>query len=87
MNKNEDNIDQGLRLLAPFARIFTKVTGNGPWLDGYVANLPPVPGPRHDGHHPMSSRVRGLNPMPAGANVPRFRTAATWGRGAYWGRR
>jgi phospholipid/cholesterol/gamma-HCH transport system substrate-binding protein len=45
LNKNEDNIDQGLRLFEPFVRLFTNVTGNGPWLDGYVANLPPVPGP------------------------------------------
>jgi phospholipid/cholesterol/gamma-HCH transport system substrate-binding protein len=45
LNKNEDNIDQGLRLFEPFVRLFTNVTGNGPWLDGYVANLPPAPGP------------------------------------------
>jgi phospholipid/cholesterol/gamma-HCH transport system substrate-binding protein len=43
LNKNEDNIDQGLRLLEPFVRLFTNVAGNGPWLDGYIENLPPVP--------------------------------------------
>jgi hypothetical protein len=23
-------------------RLFTNVTGNGPWLDGYISNIPPV---------------------------------------------
>jgi phospholipid/cholesterol/gamma-HCH transport system substrate-binding protein len=41
LTKNEADIDSALRLLAPFVRVFTNVTGNGPWLDGYVMNLPP----------------------------------------------
>ncbi len=45
LKRNEDNIDQGLRLLAPFVRVFTNVTGNGPWLDGYIQNMPAVPRP------------------------------------------
>jgi hypothetical protein len=24
--------------------VMTNVLGNGPWFDGYIANLPPVPG-------------------------------------------
>jgi phospholipid/cholesterol/gamma-HCH transport system substrate-binding protein len=45
LNKNEDNIDKALRLYAPFARLFADVSGNGPWLDGWIQNVPPVPAP------------------------------------------
>ncbi|HYG93643.1 MAG TPA: MCE family protein [Nocardioides sp.] len=44
INKNEDNLDNSLRLLAPFARVFASTLGGGPWFDTYVYNLPPVPG-------------------------------------------
>jgi phospholipid/cholesterol/gamma-HCH transport system substrate-binding protein len=43
LNKNEDNIDNGLRLMAPFYRVFTNTLGNGPWFDTYIQNLPPAP--------------------------------------------
>jgi phospholipid/cholesterol/gamma-HCH transport system substrate-binding protein len=43
LNKNEDNIDNSLRLLAPFYRVFASTLGNGPWFDVYIQNLPPVP--------------------------------------------
>lgn len=43
INKNEDNLDDSLRLLAPFYRVFASTLGNGPWFDTYVYNLPPVP--------------------------------------------
>ena len=45
LDKNEDNIDRALRLYAPFARLFADVSGNGPWLDGYIQNVPPAPAP------------------------------------------
>jgi phospholipid/cholesterol/gamma-HCH transport system substrate-binding protein len=45
LNKNEDNIDNGLRLLAPFYRVFANTLGTGPWFDTYIMNLPPLPGP------------------------------------------
>ncbi len=45
VQKNEDNLDRSLTLLAPFYRVFANVFGNGPWWDTYVSNLPPVPGP------------------------------------------
>jgi len=44
LKKNEDNLEAAVRTLAPFARNFAAVTGNGPWLDGYIFNLPPLPG-------------------------------------------
>lgn len=43
LNKNEDNIDNAIRLAAPFYRVFANTLGNGPWFDTYIQNLPPVP--------------------------------------------
>jgi phospholipid/cholesterol/gamma-HCH transport system substrate-binding protein len=45
LNKNEDNIDNSIRLMAPFYRVFANTLGTGPWFDTYIMNLPPVPGP------------------------------------------
>ncbi len=46
LNKNEDNLDNSLRLMAPFYRVFANTLGNGPWFDTYIQNLPPVPAVR-----------------------------------------
>ncbi len=43
LNKNEDNLDNSLRLMAPFYRVFANTLGDGPWFDTYIQNLPPVP--------------------------------------------
>ncbi|HYH35655.1 MAG TPA: MCE family protein [Nocardioides sp.] len=43
LNQNEDNIDNSLRLMAPFYRVFANTLGNGPWFDTYIQNIPPVP--------------------------------------------
>ncbi len=43
LNANGDNIDNSLRLMAPFYRVFTNTLGNGPWFDTYIENIPPVP--------------------------------------------
>ncbi|WP_141015365.1 MCE family protein [Nocardioides sambongensis] len=45
ITKNEDNLDNSLRLMAPFYRVFASTLGNGPWFDTFIYNLPPVPGP------------------------------------------
>lgn len=45
INKNEDNLDSSLEMLAPFYVEFANVFGNGPWWDTYIANMPPVAGP------------------------------------------
>lgn len=45
--KNQSNLDESLRLLAPFYRVFANTLGSGPWFDTFIANLPPtfaVPG-------------------------------------------
>ncbi len=41
--KNQNNLDQSLRLMAPFYRVFANTLGTGPWFDVYIANLPPTP--------------------------------------------
>jgi phospholipid/cholesterol/gamma-HCH transport system substrate-binding protein len=41
--KNQSNLDESLRLMAPFYRVFTNVLGSGPWFDTWIANLPPLP--------------------------------------------
>ena len=43
LNKNEDNIDNSLRLMAPFYRVFANTLGTGPWFDTYIQNMPPAP--------------------------------------------
>lgn len=42
LNKNEDNIDDSIRLMAPFYRVFSNTLGSGPWFDTYIQNLPPT---------------------------------------------
>jgi phospholipid/cholesterol/gamma-HCH transport system substrate-binding protein len=44
LNKNQDNLDESLRLMGPFYRVFANTLGNGPWFDTYIQNLPPVGG-------------------------------------------
>jgi phospholipid/cholesterol/gamma-HCH transport system substrate-binding protein len=39
---NQSNLDESLRLLAPYLRYFTNLTGNGRWFDGTFAGLLPV---------------------------------------------
>ncbi len=41
LETNSANLENGLRLLAPFARVFANVVGNGRWFDAYICNLDP----------------------------------------------
>ncbi|MFL6174019.1 MAG: MCE family protein [Marmoricola sp.] len=43
LKKNQSNLDNSLRLLAPFYRVFTNTLGTGPWFDTWISNLPPLP--------------------------------------------
>ncbi len=43
LGKNEDNLDNSLRLMAPFYRVFANTLGTGPWFDTYIQNFPPAP--------------------------------------------
>lgn len=42
LNKNEDNLDNSLRLMAPFYTVFANTLGTGPWFDTYIQNMPPA---------------------------------------------
>ena len=42
LNKNQQNLDNSLRLMAPFYRVFPNTLGTGPWFDTYIQNLPPA---------------------------------------------
>jgi phospholipid/cholesterol/gamma-HCH transport system substrate-binding protein len=44
LRRNQDNLDNSLRLMAPFYRVFANTLGTGPWFDTFIQNLPPVPG-------------------------------------------
>jgi phospholipid/cholesterol/gamma-HCH transport system substrate-binding protein len=43
LNKDSDQIDQSIRLLGPFYRVFANTLGDGPWFDTYIQNMPPAP--------------------------------------------
>ncbi len=43
LNARQDQLDDSLRLMAPFYRVFANTLGSGPWFDTFVQNLPPVP--------------------------------------------
>lgn len=43
LRKNQKNLDDSLRLLAPFYRVFASTLGTGPWFDVWISNLPPAP--------------------------------------------
>jgi phospholipid/cholesterol/gamma-HCH transport system substrate-binding protein len=42
LNANQENIDNSLRLMAPFYRVFANTLGNGPWFDTIIQNMPPA---------------------------------------------
>jgi phospholipid/cholesterol/gamma-HCH transport system substrate-binding protein len=39
LRKNEASVDEALRTYPAFARLFSNVTGTGPWLDGYLGGV------------------------------------------------
>jgi phospholipid/cholesterol/gamma-HCH transport system substrate-binding protein len=43
LQRNQDNLSQGLHNLAPFVRMFNNVVGNGRWFEGYICGLLPPP--------------------------------------------
>lgn len=43
LRKNQTNLDDALRLMAPFYRVFANTLGTGPWFDTWISNLPPAP--------------------------------------------
>lgn len=43
LKRNQTSLESGIKLLAPFARLFANAVGNGRWFDGYIQNLVAVP--------------------------------------------
>ena len=43
LEKNEENLDETLRLMAPFYRLQGNTLGTGPWYDTFIQNMPPIP--------------------------------------------
>ena len=43
LRSNQENLDNSLRLMAPFYRVFANTLGDGPWFDTFIQNLPPAP--------------------------------------------
>ncbi len=41
--KNQKNLSESLRSLAPYVRTFNNVVGNGRWFEGYICGLLPPP--------------------------------------------
>ena len=41
LQTNSANLENGIRLFAPFVRVFGNVVGNGRWFDAYICNLDP----------------------------------------------
>ena len=41
LENNQDSLDRGMQLLAPFYRVFNNAIGNGRWFDNYIQNLSP----------------------------------------------
>lgn len=43
LEKNQDDLERSIELLAPFVRVFANTLGTGPWFDSYIPNLVPLP--------------------------------------------
>jgi len=41
LQRNQDNLDRSLALMAPFYRVFANTLGNGRWFDTYICGLLP----------------------------------------------
>ncbi|MDH2390893.1 MCE family protein [Streptomyces sp. HNM0663] len=39
LERNQASLDRSVKLLAPYARVFTNTLGNGRWFDSYIQNM------------------------------------------------
>ena len=44
LRKHQDDLDAGIKAMAPFTRVFANTLGNGRWFDTYIPNLVPIGG-------------------------------------------
>jgi phospholipid/cholesterol/gamma-HCH transport system substrate-binding protein len=45
LQRNQDSLSDGIKKLAPFARLFNNAVGNGHWFDNYICGLLPPAAP------------------------------------------
>jgi phospholipid/cholesterol/gamma-HCH transport system substrate-binding protein len=43
LDSRQAQLDQSLRLMGPFYRVFANTLGTGPWFDTFIQNMPPIP--------------------------------------------
>ncbi|MGP4000573.1 MCE family protein [Streptomyces sp. 8N706] len=43
LQRNEKSLDRSIKLLAPYARVFTNTLSNGRWFDSYIQNMVAAP--------------------------------------------
>lgn len=43
LQKNQNNLDKGIKSVATFVKLFGNVVGTGRWFDAYIQNLVPLP--------------------------------------------
>jgi phospholipid/cholesterol/gamma-HCH transport system substrate-binding protein len=67
--KNQKNLSESLRSLAPYVRTFNNVVGNGRWFEGYICGLLPPP-----------TKVGVFDINPEGCTVPLAYTGEGGGR-------
>jgi phospholipid/cholesterol/gamma-HCH transport system substrate-binding protein len=41
LQRNQDSLDKGIALMAPFYRVFANTLGSGRWFDVYICGLLP----------------------------------------------
>ncbi|WP_274561088.1 MCE family protein [Streptomyces spiramyceticus] len=39
LERNQESLNRSVKLMAPFARVFTNTLGNGRWFDSYIQNM------------------------------------------------
>ena len=57
--KNQSNLDESLRLMAPFYRVFANTLGTGPWFDTWISE----PAARHPPTAGVMTVMRRVNPL------------------------
>lgn len=56
LRENQAALDEGLRVFAPFTKVFANALGNGPWFDTYLGGIPPNGG--------IADGLTGKGPLP-----------------------